>query len=242
MLASSSLHGPCFQSESASKPEARQEPIADVTPRQLFASPDVNMSELSDKEHQGETPQTVPEPGYQSKANHEDHKKQPKLTDAKATHKKQETPADLPQTEPTKQEKKPADFPQTKPTDEKHKKHTDLPQTEQEKPAVLPQTKPTDEKHEKHADLPQTEQEKPADESDDDADAVAPEKEPPPQLSKGAMDKRLRRVMAPRVDGSYQVPEAVILQWKNKDSKKDVELLFEKSAYDPEPRPNAVLR
>ncbi|CAE7193615.1 unnamed protein product, partial [Symbiodinium sp. CCMP2456] len=229
------------------------EPIAAVTPRQLFASPDVHMPDPSDNEDRGEpkTPQTVPEPGYQPKANRKDQEKQPRLSDAKPAEKQQQ-PTAVPQTKPTHEKQEKTAVPQTEPTHEKQEKAAAVPQTEptheeQEKGTDLPQTAPTHKKQEEPATVPQTEpnhkkQEKgdssqaggnDGNESDDDADAVAPQKEPPKQLTRGAVDKRLRRVMAPRVDGSYQVPEAVILQWKSKDTKKDVELLFEKAAYDP---------
>ena len=42
---------------------------------------------------------------------------------------------------------------------------------------------------------------------------------PPPKLTTGAVDKRLRRVMAPKVDGSYKVPQQVIDEWKDLDTR-----------------------
>ena len=157
----------------------------------------------------------------------------------------------MPQTKPTpkkQEQEKPPELPQTKPIQKEQEKPTKLPQTEtihkkqeQEKPAELPQTNPSRKDQGKLGKTPSELSSQVArDEGNGSEDDVVPEQKPPPQLSKGAVDKRLRRVMTPRVDGSYQVPEAVVLKWKNSDTKKDVELLFEKAAYDPEPLPNAV--
>ncbi|OLP99163.1 hypothetical protein AK812_SmicGene18309 [Symbiodinium microadriaticum] len=190
-----------------------KEPV-DMTPRRLFASPDVTMS---DGDGEPKSPQTEAD---------------------------QEKPAELPQTKPTpkkQEQEKPPELPQTKPIQKEQEKPTKLPQTEtihkkqeQEKPAELPQTNPSRKDQGKLGKTPSELSSQVArDEGNGSEDDVVPEQKPPPQLSKGAVDKRLRRVMTPRVDGSYQVPEAVVLKWKNSDTKKDVELLFEKAAYDP---------
>ena len=57
---------------------------------------------------------------------------------------------------------------------------------------------------------------------------------PPQKLSPGAVDKRLRRVMTPKVDGSYKVPQQVIDEWKDLDTRDRVRALFEKTAYCPD--------
>lgn len=58
--------------------------------------------------------------------------------------------------------------------------------------------------------------------------------DPPEQLSKSAVDKRLRRVMQPRADGSLLVPQELKAQWKDPLTRDTVLALFEKCAYKPD--------
>lgn len=61
-----------------------------------------------------------------------------------------------------------------------------------------------------------------------------PGQEPPPELSRSAIDKRLRRVMQPRADGTDKVPEEIIQQWKDPLTRDKVMALFEKCGYKPD--------
>ena len=62
-----------------------------------------------------------------------------------------------------------------------------------------------------------------------------PSSYPPEQLSVGAIDKRLRRVMAPRANGEYLVSQDFVKMWNDKLVGRDkVRALFEKAAYCPE--------
>lgn len=66
-------------------------------------------------------------------------------------------------------------------------------------------------------------------------DVGGPSELPPPeQLSYGAVDKRLRRIMTPRANGDFKVPQQVVEQWKNKNTRPKVMSLFEKSGYQPD--------
>ena len=67
-----------------------------------------------------------------------------------------------------------------------------------------------------------------------DEEVLVPAVAPPQPLSKGAVDKRLRRIVAPRVDGSYIVPDEIVQKFRDRSTRKEVELLFEKSGYHPE--------
>lgn len=58
---------------------------------------------------------------------------------------------------------------------------------------------------------------------------------PPTQLSQSAVNQRLRRIMRPRADGSFLVPECVREKWKDLETRDEVMALFEKAAYDPVP-------
>ena len=52
---------------------------------------------------------------------------------------------------------------------------------------------------------------------------------PPEKLTAHAINQRLRRVMQPRRDGTYLVPECVRKQWKDLETRAQVMALFEKS-------------
>ena len=65
-------------------------------------------------------------------------------------------------------------------------------------------------------------------------DGESSELPPSQQLSYSAVDKRLRRIMTPRANGDLKVPQQVIDQWKNKNTRPDVMSLFEKSGYQPD--------
>ena len=58
---------------------------------------------------------------------------------------------------------------------------------------------------------------------------------PPPQLSAKAANQRLRRVMQPRSDGSFLVPECVREKWKDLATRSEVMAMFEKAAFEPAP-------
>lgn len=58
---------------------------------------------------------------------------------------------------------------------------------------------------------------------------------PAPALSKSAIDKRLRRIFEPRVDGSYLVDAQFLKQYANKGADREkICQLFEKCNYDPD--------
>ena len=65
-------------------------------------------------------------------------------------------------------------------------------------------------------------------------DGESSELPPSQQLSYSDVDKRLRRIMTPRANGDLKVPQQVIDQWKNKNTRPDVMSLFEKSGYQPD--------
>lgn len=58
---------------------------------------------------------------------------------------------------------------------------------------------------------------------------------PVPAMSKGAIDKRLRRVFTPLKDGSYRVPEEFVKKWDRPGADRDgLFVLFEKCNYEPD--------
>ena len=60
---------------------------------------------------------------------------------------------------------------------------------------------------------------------------------PPQQLSEGAIDKRLRRVMSPRANGEHLVSGEFVKLWQDRVNGRDkIRALFEKAAYCPETR------
>ena len=71
--------------------------------------------------------------------------------------------------------------------------------------------------------------------NDDKGECKEPQDLPPPdQLSWGAVDRRLRRIMTPRVTGEFQVPKAVVDQWNDKTTRPRVMSMFEKAGYSPD--------
>ena len=66
-------------------------------------------------------------------------------------------------------------------------------------------------------------------------EGVEPPSQPPPRLSERAAKARLYRVVQPRMDGSYLVPEEVIKMYTDKvgGGRENVLNLFEKSGYSP---------
>jgi len=60
---------------------------------------------------------------------------------------------------------------------------------------------------------------------------VALAQEPPAPLTRNAIRLRLRRVLAPRADGTFLVPEKAVQDFEG-DNKDQLYALFEKSGYD----------
>ena len=58
---------------------------------------------------------------------------------------------------------------------------------------------------------------------------------PPPQLSEGAIDRRLRRIVAPRSNGKHKVPQQVVDQFENKEERRSLQAAFEKVGYNADP-------
>ena len=56
---------------------------------------------------------------------------------------------------------------------------------------------------------------------------------PPAKLSKGAIQKRLYRIMQPRSDGSFKVPQELLDQYRDPEKRDGVINLFEKTGYEP---------
>ena len=63
----------------------------------------------------------------------------------------------------------------------------------------------------------------------------SPTKKPGEELSEGAIYKRIKRVFTPRADGTYLVPKEFVEKWKDLKMRTEVELLFEKCDYCPDP-------
>ena len=62
-----------------------------------------------------------------------------------------------------------------------------------------------------------------------------PEHRPEPELSKQAIDKRIRRIFQPRADGTYQVSEDFVKQFNTKGEQRDaLMIMFEKCNYEPD--------
>jgi len=57
---------------------------------------------------------------------------------------------------------------------------------------------------------------------------------PPPEISQSAIDKRLRRLMAPNSKGESKLPTEIREQWADKYGREKVLALFEKAGYDPD--------
>lgn len=61
--------------------------------------------------------------------------------------------------------------------------------------------------------------------------AVIPTVLPPKKLTRGAIQKRLRRVCTPKANGQLKVPKEVMEDYHDDRRRGDVEALFEKSGY-----------
>ena len=59
----------------------------------------------------------------------------------------------------------------------------------------------------------------------------SPLRDPPKKLSPAAVDRRLRRTMEPKTDGTYKVPTEVLEQWKDKEKRPKLMAMFEKLGY-----------
>lgn len=57
---------------------------------------------------------------------------------------------------------------------------------------------------------------------------------PPPEISRSAVDKRLRRLMALNSKGESKLPSEIRDQWADKYGREKVLALFEKAGYDPD--------
>ena len=62
-----------------------------------------------------------------------------------------------------------------------------------------------------------------------------PPEEPPISISDKAVESRMRRLMARRADGSTLVPEEVIKDWHNLDTRPNLKALFERTGYNKDP-------
>ncbi|CAE7634225.1 unnamed protein product [Symbiodinium sp. CCMP2592] len=71
------------------------------------------------------------------------------------------------------------------------------------------------------------------DEDDIDRAALGKCRDPPKQLTKAAVDRRLYRIVQPRANGEYKVPKDVIDTYKDKDRRPTLMSMFEKLGYDP---------
>ena len=58
-----------------------------------------------------------------------------------------------------------------------------------------------------------------------------PNQPPPEELSRKAVENRLRRVMKPRADGSLLIPPEIVAQYKDLSTRDQVMALFEKCGY-----------
>ena len=62
-----------------------------------------------------------------------------------------------------------------------------------------------------------------------------PEIPPPPEkLTEAAVDRRLRRVVERKADGTYKVPKEVVEQFKDKHKRPELFAAFEKCGYKPD--------
>lgn len=71
-----------------------------------------------------------------------------------------------------------------------------------------------------------------------DDSAEMPGAAPPEVLSKAAVDKRLRRIMQLRSDGTSKVPQEFRDQWKDPLQRESILAMFEKCGYNPDWLPN----
>ncbi|CAK9046571.1 unnamed protein product [Durusdinium trenchii] len=65
-------------------------------------------------------------------------------------------------------------------------------------------------------------------------DAVVPTRPPPPKLTRGAIKKRLWRLVQPKASGKFKVPKEVVDEYRDERTRGRVEALFEKSGYQRE--------
>ena len=72
-------------------------------------------------------------------------------------------------------------------------------------------------------------------EGEEDEDDAVPHQPPPEELTKAASEARLRRVMAPRSDGSFLVPKEAVDMWKDKDKRDSLKSMFQKCGHCPVP-------
>ena len=61
-----------------------------------------------------------------------------------------------------------------------------------------------------------------------------PTKMPGEELSQGAIYKRMNRIFTARADGTYVVDGEFVKKWKNLESRRELNVLFEKCDYDPD--------
>lgn len=61
-----------------------------------------------------------------------------------------------------------------------------------------------------------------------------PTQRPGQELSQGAIYKRMNRIFTPRADGTYVVDSDFVKKWKNLESRRELNVLFEKCDYDPD--------
>lgn len=54
------------------------------------------------------------------------------------------------------------------------------------------------------------------------------------RISQCAIDSRMRRVMAPNVNGEFKVSTEIIKQWQTRKGRKSLEQLFQSCGYSPE--------
>ncbi|CAE7491571.1 osm1, partial [Symbiodinium microadriaticum] len=69
-------------------------------------------------------------------------------------------------------------------------------------------------------------------------EGVVEDQQPPPELvelSENAMYKRMYRVFKMREDGSYLVPEELVQEWKNKNTRPNVVKIFQRCGYSAVP-------
>ena len=62
-----------------------------------------------------------------------------------------------------------------------------------------------------------------------------PRPTPPAHLSPGAVDRRLRRVFAPKTNGTFKVPEAAVEEYKCPEKRSRICAMFEKCGYQADP-------
>ena len=57
---------------------------------------------------------------------------------------------------------------------------------------------------------------------------------PPTRMGESNMKARLRRIFLPRADGSFLVPDDLVAEYKNLDTRPRISALFEKVGYEPD--------